>query len=551
MRPDWITPEIIDQYIKEGYWEKNENLLDRNARDFPDKEALVDARTRLTFSQLQTRVDRLAIGFLEMGLVKDQMMLCQLPNITENIIVHAAMAKAGIISISGRMDMRHNDLEYALEHTEAIAAVIVAEYRGFNYVQMIKEISFNLPHFKYIFVAGGRVPKGTISISEMMENPIEKNHPSDYLEKTAIKTGDLASIATTSGTTGKYKLGEAIYGTRWSKSTTAVERWDVTENDIFAAISPIGSGGPCYLAAPLKACKVALFDMAGKFDPAEALDFIIRENVTFACGVPAQLTMISKYPDIDKYKNNPLRAFYYVGATIPYSTSEAIEEKLGCRIVTVLGGKDIGLPTISEIDAPAEVRRRSVGKPYYGVEVKLIDEYGNTVPQGEIGEIVVGGPTNVHSYYKDPEATKALIFDGNSNWTRMGDLGRFDEEGFLYVVGRQKDMIIRGGENIYPAEIENILMTHPKIFNVAIVGMPDPIMGEKVCAYIIPKTGQTIILEDVQPFLLQKRIDKYKLPERIELVDNFPMAGDDQKVLKRELVARLVTKLKTEGVIEQ
>ena len=112
-------------------------------------------------------------------------------------------------------------------------------------------------------------------------------------------------------------------------------------------------------------------------------------------------------------------------------------------------------------------------------------------------------------------------------------------------------MIIRGGENIYPAEIENILMTHPKILNVAIVGMPDPIMGEKVCAYIIPKTGQTIILEDIKSFLLQKTIDKYKLPERMELVDNFPMAGDDQKVLKRELAARLVTKLKTEGVIEQ
>ena len=187
-----------------------------------------------------------------------------------------------------------------------------------------------------------------------------------------------------------------------------------------------------------------------------------------------------------------------------------------------------------------------MGKPRAWTEIKLVDDAGQEVPKGEVGEMWGRGPACTSGYYKDPKATWQSWTDG---WFATGDLGKFDEQGNLVIVGRKKDMIIRGGWNIYPKEIENILLTHPRVQDIAIVGMPDPLMGEELCAYAVPKIAQELTLEELVSFLQQKDVPSYKLPERLEILDKLPMVAEGQKVDKKLLRQDITQKLKSEGLI--
>jgi len=525
------------------------DYLELNARDYPNKEALVDSRNRLTFLQVKQRAERLAVGFIELGLKKGQIIVFQLPNIVEYFIVRFALQWAGLVGAYMGMNMRHREMEFILNKTEATGVVIVAESRGFDYFAMTQEMKTKFPHLNYCFVAGDRVPERAMSITDMIERPLEKECPSDLFKKTRIKPSELLEIRMTSGTTGFPKL--VNFGSHLrelSRGSELSRRFKVTREDILAALATLtggGSGPPCKSLAQSEGCKVVLLE---RFDAEEALKLIERERVTFASGVPAQLTMMVKHPNLYKYDLSSLRACYYAGSTIPYSVAEEVEEKMGCRIVSLYGGLDTGFECATSVDDPPEVRRTSVGKLLRpGTQLKLIDEQSNVVPQGEVGEMVVKTEGAGISYYKDTEAThKRLDQEG---WYHTGDLAKYDKQRNIYIVGRRKDVIIRGGQNIYPAEIEGVLITHPKVADVAIVPMPDPIMGEKACAYVINKPGHMLTFDEMISFLIEKRTAKYKLPERLEIIDNFPMSGDGQKVLKKELVEQITRQLQLEGII--
>ncbi|MFC1906126.1 class I adenylate-forming enzyme family protein [Chloroflexota bacterium] len=294
-----------------------------------------------------------------------------------------------------------------------------------------------------------------------------------------------------------------------------------------------------------KGCKVVLLE---RFGAEEALKLIEQEKVTFATGVPAQLVMMVKHPNFSKYDLSSLRAFYYAGAHLPYTVAEEVEQKMGCRIVAQYGNMETGFSCTTCFDDPPEVRRESVGRPLRPKDqLKLVDERGLEVPRGKVGELIIKESRTSFHYYKETKLNHNTIEpDG---WYHLGDLGKFDNKGNLYIVGRKKDMIIRGGRNIFPAEIESILITYPKVVNATVVGMPDPVMGEKACAFVILKTGSTLIFDEMVAFLNGKGLAKYKLPERLEIVDSFPMSGDGQKVLKRVLIEKITGQLKAEKVI--
>jgi len=234
------------------------------------------------------------------------------------------------------------------------------------------------------------------------------------------------------------------------------------------------------------------------------------------------------------------------GADIPYTMAMRIEEKMGCCIVNDYGAYDIGNVSQATIDDPPEVRLLTVGKPHPGLEVKLVDDAGKEVPEGEAGEVMIRGPSCQSGFYLDPEATWATwTRDG---WGRTGDLAKWDEQGNLVIVGRKKEVIIRGGQNIYPKEIEDLLMQHPGVLNAVIISMPDPEMGERCCAYVMPKSGEKFTFEEMTAFLKEKRIASYKLPERLEVIDSMPMVGN-QKVDKQYLYQDIMQKLKKENKI--
>jgi non-ribosomal peptide synthetase component E (peptide arylation enzyme) len=220
-----------------------------------------------------------------------------------------------------------------------------------------------------------------------------------------------------------------------------------------------------------------------------------------------------------------------------------LEDKMGCCVINEYGAFDIGNFCQSSVDDPPQVRLLTVGKPHPGLELRLVDEAGQDVAKGEAGEIIVRGPTCQGGYFLDPEATwAAWTRDG---WGRTGDQGKWDEQGNLVIIGRTKDMIIRGGQNIYPQEVESLLVQHPKVLSAAIVGMPDPEMGERCCAYVVAKPGGEFTFEAMVAFLKEKQVASYKIPERLEVVESLPIVAD-QKVDKKALHQDIVQKIEQE-----
>lgn len=546
--PNRYTPEMIDQYTAAGYWEETifSDLWDQCAADYPNKEAVVDSKRRLSWSQAKQWIDRLSLGLLNQGLKKDQMLVVQLPNCVELAMLRIACEKAGILFMPVFRTLRHREMEYSLRQVEASGVVIPWQFRDFDYFDMIKEIHPDLPKLKHVFVAGDELPEGALSINAIIEQPLEEKYPANYLDETKIKANEFSLIVPTTGSTGLPKFVEIPPCPHIFSGRYFVKCYNLTANDIIALLAPaaLGPNIVAYCSAPLVGAKMVMME---HFDAEEALKLIEKERVTIAGVVPTQLVMMARHPNIKKYDLTSLRFVRVTGAPLTYQVAVEAEEKMDCPIIQGYGAVDFGTGSTCVLGDPREDRLLTAGNPLPGAEVKLVDDDGNEVPRGEVGEIMLSGPSGVSGYYRDLYTTwKVWTRDG---WYRTGDKGKIDDRGKLVILGRKKDMIIRGGQNIYPAEIENFLINHPKVSAVAVVGMPDPVMGEKACAYIAPKENQELTLNEVVSFLREKSIAPYKLPERLELVESIPMVGADQKVDKKVLMQDIVEKLKDEGKI--
>lgn len=539
---NFYNKEIPKEYIEKGYWQLPtlSEMWDRNAREYPDKEAVVDSRTRLTWAEAKKWIDRMALRFVELGLKKDDVMVLQLPNFVEFCLLRVALEKAGVFFLPALRTLRHEEMKYMLSHMKACGIVIPWKFRDFDYFQMVKEIQRDLPALQHIFVVGDEVPEGTISLKEIVNTPLEEKYPSDYLQGKGFSVTDISFVCHTTGTTGFPKFME-------ERACTLIHsgvRGDgacvkLNADDTLAALSPaaIGPNVINYFAAPYFAAKVALLE---HFSAEEALELIEKEKVTIASGVPTQAVMMVRDANPDDYNLDSLRAFWLAGAPLGYEDAVEVEKKLGCQAVQVYGAVDFGGISSGSLDDSREMRFRTVGRPFEGNQVRLMEESGKEAPEGGIGEITVRGPCGGAGFYKDLEATRAAFTE--EGWFSTGDLGRWDEQGNLKVVGRIKDVIIRGGQNIYPPEIENILISHPKVAAAALVGMPDSVMGEKACLYVVPKAGEALTFDEMVAFLKEKGMAPYKLPERLELLEEMPLVAGmkvDKKVLREDILQKL------------
>ena len=547
-RVNRYTKKMIDEYVTAGYWtsELTVDFWDRNAMLYPDEEALVDSKNRLTWLQAKQRIDRLALGLLNLGFKKDEVVLAQLYNSADLNLIRLACEKSGILLTIVPHTFRHTEIESVLKQVEAKGVFIPYEFRGFNYFEMFEEFRSHLQALKYIFVIGETVPDSAISVQELMEQPTEIRFPNDYLEKFKFRPFEFEEIMTTSGTTGAPKCVEWTGCARLSQARQYIKKLNLTHNDVIAAFSPSTGAATeslVYRCPPQVAAKTIMME---RFTPEEACKLIERERITVAGIVPTMIVRLLQYPGLREHDLSSLRILVSTASLLPYQVAKEAEEKLGCYICQGYGSVDSGAVTMSGIEEPQEVRWQTVGKPFPGGEVRLINEEGMEVPLGEVGMVTVAGSTCVGGYYKDPEATKQAWIGGRF---KMGDLGVFDTEGRLKIMGRQRDIIIRGGQNIYPKEVEDQLVQHAKIAEVAIVRMPDRQMGEKACAYIVLKPQQTLTFEEMVSFLKEKRIAPFKIPERLVIVQSLPLVPGGNKVDKRRLEQEIVQKLKTEGSI--
>lgn len=544
-KPTRFSQAMIEDHIRKGVWELTTftDVWNKNARDFPDKEAFVDSRMRLTWSQAKRWTDRMALAFLELGIKKDEVVVIQLPPSAELCLARHACEKAGLVFLPILRSYRQKEVKQFLAMTHAAAIITLRSFRDFDYIKMIEEMRPDLPDLRHVFVAGGEAPEGTISVNEIVARPAPSAAQLAKLEKRKMPGTEFSMIMPTSGTTGFPKLCENPIMTIMVRERANVKNLRLTGDDVFAIFTPApgGSNGRSYYAAPLVGAKVVSME---HWDALNALQLIQQEKITVLPLVPTQLIQMLKHPDFDKYDLSSLRIISCMGAVLPYSVATEAEARLGgnCKLVQNYSAVGCSVGCMGSIDADSHTRLTTVGKPYGGAEIRLIDDDGKEVGAGAIGEIMLRGPGGDSGFFGDPEATRQAWSD--DGWFKMGDLGKLDARGNLTIVGRKKEMIIRGGQNIYPTEIETILVKHPKIRDVAIVAMPDPLMGEKACAYVEPKPGQKITLEEIVAFLKEQSMAVYKLPERLEVVEKMPMVAEGQKIDKKFLAQDIANKLK-------
>lgn len=547
MKPIRYKREMVDEFLEKGYWtgETFYDFYDRNAIEYGDREALVDSRYRLTWAEAKRLVDAIAFAWIKMGIPKFSRIIIQSPNSVYGFLSRIACERAGLISLTVYPYLRQRELEYMTERTEASAVVIPHIYRKFNYLEMYKELQKQFSHLKYIFLFDDEVPDDapgeTYSLTRVAQKTAEGEiDESVFKERRLDPLWNVGLLTSTSGTTGLPKLVEWPIAPRVCTSKGRVEIWRLTKDDITLAIAPHAGGAAgtlTYFAAPLAGAKTAMLE---EFTPEGALELIQKERATAIGVVPTHLVrMLQAGPS--GYDLSSLRFIRSAGGYLSPQLAEEAEEAFGAVITSDLGTQDMGSVSGCRIDDPKELRRRTVGRMLPGNDVRLLDENGKEVPPGEPGVLYFRGPHAPAGYYRD-EALTATVFDP-AGWTTTGDIVKFDQD-CLWILGRAKDMIIRGGQNIYPAEIEGLLNEHPKVASAAIVGYPDREMGERTCTYVIPRAGQIITFEEMVDFLKEKRLAMYKLPERLEIVEEFPAVGDSGKVDKKALKEDIAEKVK-------
>jgi len=346
-------------------------------------------------------------------------------------------------------------------------------------------------------------------------------------------------VQLTTGSTGFPKFVEAPICGRMRCARVYAEACRLSVDDVCGVFTP-GPGGPGFIgvhSAPLVGARIVMLE---KFEAGDALRLIEKEKISMVGVVPTMLAKMIDHPDFDRYDLGSLRFVLVTGAPLPAKLAERADAKLGFLIQTY-GAMDFGGITAPFIDSTREVRLFTANKPIPGNQLKIQDEQGSEVRPGEIGEILVKGPTSTSGFFKDLKATRETwTMDG---WFCTGDLGRIDDQGNLIILGRKKEVIIRGGQNIYPAEVESVLQGHPKVASVAVVPIPDDIMGEKACACVVPEKGHSFSFGEMVSFLENKNIAKYKFPERLEIMLQFPLVAGLPKIDKKELTRQIRKKI--------
>lgn len=543
----YITEHRRKEFVQKGYW-MNKTLgdyFDATVKKYPAKEAIICGEDRITFSEFADKANALAGGLLDLGIGKKDMVSVQLPNWPEFCYLQVALGKIGAMISPLHMVYRERELLSMLTFCETRVLIVCSEYKEYEYAKTIKEIWPKLPNLKHVIVLGNDVPEGMISFDDLFS--VKAVDARGKLKGISVDPNDLFYLNFTSGTEGSPKgflhTHNTILSCMYHVCCLEGESDEELADKAILAHSPMTHtyGHMMPYEAIINGTKVVMVD---SYDPKEALKLVERERISAMSGTPAHIVGFLNQEDFDKYDLSSLKSVGVGGAPCPVKLIKEVQDKLGAYVTNTYGmGETIGHTMTRRSDSP-ELIFETVGKPLPGTEVGIFDDVREKMlPVGERGEIAYRGAYLFIAYFKEPERTEETR--NADGWFFTGDLGQLDEKGYLRLTGRKKDMINRGGSKVFPDEIENILLHHPKIFKVAVVGMFDYRLGEKVCAYVIPKEGETITLEDVESFMESQKVMKYNIPERIEMVDEFPMLPTG-KIKKEALRQDIAEKIKKE-----
>ena len=544
MNSSLFTPDVIRQYLNDHTWDLSSlsTLCEKNSARFPAKEAVVDSKTRLTWMDLKQITDRLAAGLRKLGLTRDDIVIAQLYNCVEHYLLIVGCQKAGVVLATVSYNFRETSLIPIMQHIDAKAAIIPWRFHNHDFPTMYTQMKPQLPSLEHIIVTGDEIPAGAVSFRALCSTPVA-DEEIEALSKDRIQSYEVSLIGTTGGTTGVPKLTERIEISRMASAKDLIDRWELTENDIFGAFYNLTHGTPKHslTAGAMVGAKLVLAEHPATKD---FCDIVERERVTIGCVVPTQMVRILDYPDLDNYDLSSLRFIANSTDILPYELGVRAEEKLNCLYVNTYGASDTGDLCVSSVRDSREVRLRTVGRPYSLAVIKIVDDEGNEVPVGEVGEIMAQrGPLSSSGYYKNAELNDSVWKTG---WFDLNEAGWFDEAGNLTLVGRKRNVIKRGGERIAPRDAEELIMRHPDVKFVAVVGMPDPVMGQKLCAYIVPQPNKQVGLEEVVAFLKSQKATPFLIPERVEQIAEMPVVVTGQKVDRKWLEEDIANKIQQE-----
>jgi non-ribosomal peptide synthetase component E (peptide arylation enzyme) len=547
------SEEVIKEYTARGWWlnQTYGDVLDATAARFPDNVALIDDRARLTYADMRGKVDRLATALLEMGIKKYDRVLFQLPNRHEFVVAFYAAQRIGAVPVIIVVRQEYQEVSHFFRLTEPVAWIVPARDDKRDFGGLIERIRTESGSLKYLIMPDSEgASDGAFSIDRLIEGVRPDKYPADYLSHYGPGPNDVAMILTTGGTTG---LPKGVPRTHNSFLTNVrLSNPSVAQGDVRGLVTPIGHTmahqGTIGGAIMFGAAVVMVASPRAK----EMLEAIQRYRITDMDLVPTLLEDILNYPELPQYDLSSLKMLRTVGAALRPGTAERARQFLG-KLSAQFGGGGFGStegPSAGKAPGDEyEVPRGAVGLPVCeGDHWKVIDDSERELPANTEGELVARGPCVFTGYYRSEEENKDIFT--KDGYYKMGDLGKIDEQGNIYITGRKKDIIQRGGEGIIPAEIENLLHQLPGIVRAAVVGMPDTRLGEKACAFVVLKPEATLAFDEMVWALREKGASVLLLPERLEIVTELPRTTVG-KVDKKALISKITQKLIEEGALTQ
>lgn len=540
-----VPPDFAARYRAKGYWDDRPLRLVFKGwcEQFAERIALCDATRKVTFRELDERSTNLALNLLDLGIKARDRVVVQLPNVIEFVYLHFALQKIGAIPVMALPPHRFREISFFVETSEAVATITPDNHREFSYVEMVQRIRAVAPSLRHCIVFGN-APEGTTSLRALIEQPTSRNLAE--LESIAINPDDPALFLLSGGTTGIPKLIPRTHNDYAFNTRLAVSVCAVHENSVLLDVLPIGHNLP--LACPglqgflSQGCTVVLHTSTA---PEQVFPLIDRYAVTHIHVVPALLIRWTESPALADFDLGSVRVIQSGGQRLQPEVRRRTEHALrNCRVQENFGMAE-GLLMFVRLEDPLDVRMETVGRPICeDDEVLILDENDKPVAFGETGELCCRGPYTLRGYYRAPEHNlRAFTPDG---FYRSGDLMRQHPSGNYMVEGRKKDLINRGAEKISAEEIEELILRHPAVANAACVAMPDPLMGEKNCACVVLRPGYSLELRELVEFLNTYELAKYKLPERVERFEHFPLSNFG-KVSKKDLVAIVTERMKAAG----
>lgn len=524
--------------------------LERVAAAFPDKEAIkyTDRPYRRTWREFNEECDRVAKGFLAHGVKKGDKIAIWATNIPQWLLTLFAACKIGAVLVTVNTAYKVFELEYLLKQSDTKILVMMDEYKGTSYVDIVRQLCRGLgkkwehlnpmlPFLDEIVYAGaGDCPDGMTPWDQLEKDG--QAIPDEALREIgeALDCHDVINMQYTSGTTGFPKGVMLSHYNILNNGKGIGDCMKFTENDKLCVVVPFFHCFGLVLATMASLTHATSMVPVDLYSPVKVMDAISREKCTAFHGVPTMYIAMLEHPDFEKYDFSSLRTGIMAGSPCPVKVMEAVVERMNMREITITYGQTEASPatTMTTTDDSLELRVATVGRSMPHVETKIVDpETGRTLGPGEVGEFCSRGYNTMKGYYKMEEATRQVI--DKDGWLHSGDLATVDENGYYKITGRIKDMIIRGGENIYPKEIEEFLYTIPDIQDVQVIGVPSQKYGEEVMACIVRKEGSSITEEEVKE-LVRSHMARHKAPKYVAFLDAFPMtaSGKIQKFRLRE-----------------